>query len=86
LIVGLMIGTVFYNVGNEAGQAMTNTSGLFFMLLFIFFGNAMPVILTCKYSKLVFILKTYWQCSLMVLQFHPKHVCFNENIPTIGIP
>lgn len=48
LIVGFLLGSVFYNVGNDATKIMTNLSCLFFFLLFIFFANTMPTVLACK--------------------------------------
>lgn len=49
IVVGLLMGTVFYNLGNEASKAQSNSSYLFFSLMFIFFSNAMPTVQSCKY-------------------------------------
>lgn len=49
IVVGLLMGTVFYNLGNEASKVTSNTSFLFFSLMFIFFSNSMPTVQSCKY-------------------------------------
>lgn len=46
LIVALLLGALYYGVGDDAGRIISNTSCLFFFLLFLFFSNAMPTIHT----------------------------------------
>lgn len=50
LIVALLLGALYHGVGADAGRIISNTSCLFFFLLFLFFSNAMPTIHTCKYN------------------------------------
>lgn len=49
LVVALLLGALYNGAGDEANRVMTNTSCLFFFLLFLFFSNAMPTIHTCKF-------------------------------------
>ncbi|XP_011706833.1 PREDICTED: ATP-binding cassette sub-family G member 4-like, partial [Wasmannia auropunctata] len=44
VVVGLLLGAVFYNFGDNAGKADSNIACLFFFLLFLFFANAMPAV------------------------------------------
>uniref|UniRef100_T1GH68 ABC-2 type transporter transmembrane domain-containing protein n=1 Tax=Megaselia scalaris TaxID=36166 RepID=T1GH68_MEGSC len=55
LVVGFLLGVVFYDMGNDAGKVLSNASFLFFCVLFIFFGNALPALLTCPLETSVFI-------------------------------
>ncbi|ETN58464.1 abc transporter [Anopheles darlingi] len=48
ILVGFLLGIVFYRCGEDASHVMTNGASLFFFQLFIFFGNAMPCVITCK--------------------------------------
>ncbi|XP_071634440.1 ATP-binding cassette sub-family G member 1-like isoform X2 [Temnothorax longispinosus] len=44
VVNGLLLGTVFYNFGDDAAKVLSNTACLFFFLLFLFFANAMPTV------------------------------------------
>ncbi|XP_071634446.1 ATP-binding cassette sub-family G member 4-like [Temnothorax longispinosus] len=44
VVNGLLLGTVFYNFGDDAEKVLSNTACLFFFLLFLFFANAMPTV------------------------------------------
>uniref|UniRef100_A0A336KIY1 CSON011372 protein n=1 Tax=Culicoides sonorensis TaxID=179676 RepID=A0A336KIY1_CULSO len=55
IVVALLLGSVFYNVGNDGLKVMTNLSCLFFFLLFIFFANTMPTVLTFPSETQVFV-------------------------------
>uniref|UniRef100_A0A2M4DMR8 Putative transporter abc superfamily breast cancer resistance protein n=1 Tax=Anopheles darlingi TaxID=43151 RepID=A0A2M4DMR8_ANODA len=48
LLFGLTIGSVFYDVGDDATKVLSNVSCLILFLMFIVFSNAMTVVLTCK--------------------------------------
>ncbi|XP_025075548.1 ATP-binding cassette sub-family G member 1-like [Pogonomyrmex barbatus] len=48
VIIGLLLGVVFYNFGYDAGKVYSNISCLFFILLFLFFANSMPAVQMCK--------------------------------------
>lgn len=55
IVVGILMGTVFYNLGNEASKVQSNASYLFFSIMFIFFSNAMPTVQTFPSEAAVFI-------------------------------
>ncbi|KAL0267316.1 UNVERIFIED_CONTAM: hypothetical protein PYX00_009620 [Menopon gallinae] len=55
IVVGLLMGSVFYNLGNEASKVQSNSSYLFFSLMFIFFSNSMPTVQTFPSEAAVFI-------------------------------
>lgn len=48
LIVGSIIGMIYYDIGNEAGKVMDNSGCIFFTMLFTMFTGMMPTILTCN--------------------------------------
>lgn len=52
-VVGILIGSIYYNVGNDAAKVMSNAGLLFFTVMFMMFTAMMPTILTCKYNFLL---------------------------------
>lgn len=49
VIVGAIIGMIFYDIGNDASKTMSNAGCIFFTSLFTMFTGMMPTILTCKF-------------------------------------
>lgn len=49
VIVGAIIGMIYYDIGNDASKVMSNAGCIFFTTLFTMFTGMMPTILTCKY-------------------------------------
>lgn len=49
IIVGAIIGMIYYDVGNDASKVMSNAGCIFFTTLFTMFTAMMPTILTCKF-------------------------------------
>ena len=56
LFVGLLIAVVFYDVGNDGSKMLSNASCLFFFLIFVFFANSMPLVMTCKCCRSQYLL------------------------------
>ncbi|XP_065078452.1 ATP-binding cassette sub-family G member 1-like [Ochlerotatus camptorhynchus] len=54
LLVGLLIGVVFWEVGNDGSKVLSNASCLFFFLIFLFFANSMPLVMTFPLETAVF--------------------------------
>lgn len=55
IVVGVLLGVVYYQMGNDASKILTNVSCIFFIVLFIFFGNAMPAIFLASSDTQVFL-------------------------------
>ncbi|XP_065356937.1 ATP-binding cassette subfamily G member 4 [Calliphora vicina] len=55
IVVAILLGIVFWDIGNDGAKALTNSSFIFFVVMFVFFGNAMPSIFLCPQECAVFI-------------------------------
>ncbi|XP_014608807.1 PREDICTED: ATP-binding cassette sub-family G member 1-like, partial [Polistes canadensis] len=44
IIIALLLGSIFYDFGNDDDKVRSNISCIFFFLLFLFFANSMPVV------------------------------------------
>lgn len=49
VIVGTIIGMIYYDIGNEGSKVLDNLGCTFFTMLFTMFTGMMPTILTCKW-------------------------------------
>lgn len=49
VLVGSIIGMIYYDIGNDASKVMSNAGCIFFTALFTMFTAMMPTLLTCKF-------------------------------------
>lgn len=48
-VIGILLGLIYYDIGNNAAKVMSNAGCIFFTVMFTMFSAMMPTILTCKY-------------------------------------
>lgn len=51
LLIGLLLGAVYYNAGNDASKVLSNCSCIFFFILFLFFANSEPCAIASKCNR-----------------------------------
>lgn len=47
-VIGILLGLIYYDIGNNAAKVMSNAGCIFFTVMFTMFTAMMPTILTCK--------------------------------------
>ncbi|XP_067009788.2 ATP-binding cassette sub-family G member 1 isoform X1 [Anabrus simplex] len=55
LIVGLLLGTIYYGIGNDASKINSNAACIFFFIMFVFFSNSMPTVHSFPLEASVFL-------------------------------
>ncbi|KAH8337587.1 hypothetical protein KR074_011607 [Drosophila pseudoananassae] len=59
VVIALLLGVVYWQIGADAEKIVSNVSCIFFIILFVFAGNAMPSILLCIQDSAVFLREYY---------------------------
>ncbi|XP_014486853.1 PREDICTED: ATP-binding cassette sub-family G member 4-like isoform X2 [Dinoponera quadriceps] len=91
IVIAVLLGTVFYNFGNDAEKVNSNIAFLFFLMLFLYFSNAMPAVQMFPTEAAVFLqehlnnwyyLKSYY--SVKVLTDLPMQVLCSSGFTLIS--
>lgn len=51
ILVGFLIGALYYDIGNDGGKVLSNLGFLFFNMLFLMYTSMTITILSCEYKK-----------------------------------
>lgn len=51
ILVGFLIGALYYDIGNDGGKVLSNLGFLFFNMLFLMYTSMTITILSCEYER-----------------------------------
>ncbi|EDS38500.1 pleiotropic drug resistance protein 5 [Culex quinquefasciatus] len=84
LLFGLIIGTVYYDIGNDGAKILSNIGFIMLTLLFIVFANAMSVVLTFPLEMSVFI-REYKSNSYSIVAYFCSKIVADFPLMLAGI-
>ncbi|PSN48087.1 ATP-binding cassette sub-family G member 4 [Blattella germanica] len=71
IFIGLFMGLVFYDIGDDAAKVPSNTAALMFFMMFLFFCNLFPFVHSFPSEKLVLLCPTGFLLSAYYLSAQP---------------
>ncbi|XP_065078457.1 ATP-binding cassette sub-family G member 1-like isoform X2 [Ochlerotatus camptorhynchus] len=74
ILFGLIVGTVYFNIGGDGAKVISNTAFFMLILMFIAFANSMTVVLTFPLEMAVFIREYKGNCYSISAYFFSKIV------------
>lgn len=82
--VAIILGTLYWQKGENASEVFNNAGLLFFLEFFILYTAMMPTVLTCQYRRAVFFCQersslSYLRCSIYLKQFRWRDKSWFEN-------
>lgn len=54
ILVGFLIGALYYDIGNDGAKVLSNLGFLFFNMLFLMYTSMTITILSCEYNVKIF--------------------------------
>lgn len=79
ILVGFLIGSLYYDIGNDGAKVLSNLGFLFFNMLFLMYTSMTITILSC-----MFIIKLFYQQLLLKYKISnpfyssSRTACFNQ--------
>jgi len=87
IVVSILMGLLYWRVGDDASVIYNNAGLLFFNQLFILFAAMMPTVVTCEYNKrkslpsYIYISRSgadFWPTAQFLTIFPPKQFRWRE--------
>jgi len=79
ILVGFLIGSLYYDIGNDGAKVLSNLGFLFFNMLFLMYTSMTITILSCKFSNLLFNKKITYYPKYIIHFYSPSRVaCFDQ--------
>jgi ABC-2 type transporter len=70
VLVGFLIGALYYDIGNDGAKVLSNLGFLFFNMLFLMYTSMTITILSCELEFVVMLVKCF-----------DSHICFSTFSP-----
>lgn len=83
LFVGILVGIMYYNIGNEAKQMINIFKSIYLMVAFLMYTSLYSLTVRCNFIQRPTITRLS-SFVFLLLQFHWTCRSFKENISTVG--